>query len=108
MNLGHICLFHKSVCTFFFSANKHKAANLPHSAQREHAFFFFNSEIKIHKNKMSIESLHYRLGHSYTRSLLAGYTDNVWQYIELRVYPDPFCTSCRISTINKSLYKNKH
>ena len=48
-----------------------------------------------------MELLHQILGHRYTRSLLAGDTTNVWQYIELRIYPDPFCTLFQISTINK-------
>ena len=30
-----------------------------------------------------------------------GDTANVWKDIELRIYPDPFCTSCQISSINK-------
>ena len=34
-------------------------------------------------------------------SLLTGDTASVWQYIELRVDPDLFCTSCQISTVNK-------
>ena len=33
--------------------------------------------------------------------MLAGDTDNVWGDIELRIYPDPFCTSCQISSMNK-------
>ena len=41
------------------------------------------------------------MGHSSTKSLLDGYTENIWQDIDLRVYPDPFYTSCQISTINK-------
>ena len=32
---------------------------------------------------------------------MAGYTENVLQYIDIKVDPDPFCTSCQISTINK-------
>ena len=28
-------------------------------------------------------------------------TRNVWQDIEISIDPDPFCTSCQISTINK-------
>ena len=33
--------------------------------------------------------------------MLAGDTANVWEDIELRIYPDPFCTSCQISSMNK-------
>ena len=47
--------------------------------------------------------LHQRLGHRFTRSLLAGDTDNVWEYIELRIYPDPFGTSCQIYSMNKNV-----
>ena len=28
-------------------------------------------------------------------------TSNVWQDIEIVLYPDSFCTSCQISAINK-------
>ena len=28
-------------------------------------------------------------------------TDNVWEYIELRIYPYPFCASCQVSSMNK-------
>ena len=42
----------------------------------------------------------------YTKSLLDVDTANIWQYIELGVYPDPFCISCQISTINKNLRSN--
>ena len=32
---------------------------------------------------------------------MVGDTANLWQDIELRIDPDPFCTSFQISTINK-------
>ena len=32
---------------------------------------------------------------------MAWDTDNVWEYVELRIYPDPFGTSCQISSTNK-------
>ena len=53
------------------------------------------------RKKIALELLHQRLGHRSTRSLLAGDTDNVWEGIELRIDPDPFCTSCQISSMNK-------
>ena len=53
------------------------------------------------RKKIALELLHQRLGHRSTRSLLAGDTDNVWKDIELRIDPDPFCTSCQISPMNK-------
>ena len=46
------------------------------------------------------------LEHRSTRSLLAEDTANVWEDVELRIDPDPFCTSCQISSMNKkSRYK---
>ena len=33
--------------------------------------------------------------------MLAGDTANVWEYIELRIDPDPFFTSCQISSMKK-------
>ena len=38
---------------------------------------------------------------------MAGDTANVWKDIKLRIHPDPFCTSCQISPINKNaMYQN--
>ena len=50
-----------------------------------------------------MELLHQRLGYRSTITLLTGDTVNVWKYIEIRVDPDPFFTSCQISLINKNL-----
>ena len=53
------------------------------------------------RKKIVLELLHQRLGHRSTRSLLAGDTANVWEDAELRIDPDPFCTSCQISSMKK-------
>ena len=45
--------------------------------------------------------MHHRLGHRSNRSLIAGDTANVWEDAELKIDPDPFCTSCKISSMNK-------
>ena len=42
------------------------------------------------RKKIDLELLHQRLGHRSTRSLLAGDTANVWEDVELIIYPDPF------------------
>ena len=52
-------------------------------------------------NKIALELLHQRLGHRSNRSLLAGDTANVWEDVELRIYPYPFGISCQISSMNK-------
>ena len=58
------------------------------------------------RKKIALELLYQGLGHRSTRSLLAGDNANVWEYIELRIDPDPFFTSCQIfSTNKKSGYK---
>ena len=44
------------------------------------------------RKKMALELLHQILDHRSTRSLLDGDADNVWEDIELIIYPDPFCT----------------
>ena len=54
------------------------------------------------RKKIALELLHHRLGHRYTISLLAGYAANIREDVELRIYPDPFCTSCQISSMNKN------
>ena len=82
------------------------AVTLPHSSQRKHAFLGKIME-KSKKNKLperkkiALELLHQRLGHRSTRSLLAGYTANVWEDLELKMYPYTFCTSCQISSMDK-------
>ena len=53
------------------------------------------------RKKIALELLHQRLGHISTRQLLAGDTANVWEDVELRIYPDPFFTSCQISSTTK-------
>ena len=53
------------------------------------------------RKKISLELLHKRLGKRSTRSLLAGDTAYVWEDIEHRIDPDPFCTSCQIYSMKK-------
>ena len=42
--------------------------------------------------KIALELLHQRLGHISIRSLLDGDTANLWEDIDLRIYPDQFFT----------------
>ena len=53
------------------------------------------------RKKIALELLHQRLGHRLTRSLLAGDTANIWDNVEIIIDPDPSCTSCQISSMNK-------
>ena len=53
------------------------------------------------RKKITLEFLHQRLRHISTRSLLAGDTANVWEHVEPRIDPDPFCTSFQIYSMNK-------
>ena len=53
------------------------------------------------RKKIALELLHQRLEHRSTRSFLAGDIANIWEDFELRIDPDPFCTSCKISSMNK-------
>ena len=106
MNLGHTCLFQKGFCAIYFGAKEKNAVTFPHSAQRKHVFLGKIME-KSKKNKVparekiALELLHQILGHRSTRSLLAGDIANIWEDSELRIYPDPLCTSCKISSMNK-------
>ena len=93
----------------YFGAKEDNAATLPHSAQRNHAFTGKIQDVSKKnkypaRKKIALELLHQRLGHRSTRSLLAGDTSNVWKDIELRIDPDPFCTSCQISSMNKKAW----
>ena len=83
----------------YFGAQEKNAVTLPHSAQRKRVFL---GEIKeMSKTKKLSARKKVALELLYTRSSLARDTDNVWEDIELRIYPDPFCTSCQISSMNK-------
>ena len=90
----------------YFGAMDNIAVTLPHSAQRKNSFLGEIME-NSKKNKLparkkiALELLHQRLGHRSTRSLLAGYTANFWEDVELRIDPYPFCTSCH-SSMNKN------
>ena len=107
MYLGYAYIFHKGFCAILFSDNEQNAVTLAHSAQRKHAFLVetkqkSKSQKQIPKKKVSLELLHQRLGYISTRSLISVVTENDCQDIEIRIYPDPFCKSCQISTINKN------
>ena len=104
MNSGHTCLFQKGFCTVYFGSQKKNAVTLPHSAQRKHVFLGkikgMSKKNKLPpKKKIALELLHQILGHRSTISLLDGDNANVWEDVELRIYPDPFCTSCQISSM---------
>ena len=92
MNSGHTCLFQKGFCIVYFGAKEKNAVTLPHSARRKHEFLGKIME-KSKKNKLTsrkktaLESIHQRLGHISTRSLLAGDTENIWDDVELRIDP---------------------
>ena len=111
MNPGYTCLFHKGFCTVFLGAKEDNAVTLLHSAVRKHAFsgkIMEKSRKNPARNKIALELLHQRLGHISTRSLIAGDTSNVWEDVELRLDPDPFCTSCKISSMKKRLGLSFH
>ena len=79
---------------------KKNSVTLPHSAQRKHAFLGEIKEMSKTKKlparkEIDLELLHQILGHRSTRSLLSWDAANVWEDIELIIYPDPFCTSCQ-------------
>ena len=84
----------------YFGTKAKNAITLPHIAQRKHAFLGEIKEISKTKKlrsrkKIALELLHQILGHRFTRSFLTGDIANVWEDIELRIYPYPFFTSCQ-------------
>ena len=92
-------------------AKEDNAVTLPHSAVRKHDFIgksMESSKKNPKRRKIALELMHQRLGHIFTRSLIAGDTANVWEDTELKTDPDPFCTSCKISSINKRLGLSFH
>ena len=97
----------------YFGAKEKNTVTLPHSSQRKHAFLGEIKEMsKTNKlpsrKKVTLELLHQILGHRYTRSLMAGDTDNVLEDIELKIYPHPFCISYQISSMNKNARSKNH
>ena len=106
MNAGNTCLFHKGFCNVYFGSKEKNAVTLPHIAQRKNAFLGKIKEMSKTKKlpsrkKIAQELLHQRLVHRSTVSLLAGDTANVWEELEIRIYPYPFFTSCQITSMNK-------
>ena len=90
----------------YFGTKEDNAVTLPHSALRKHAFSGKIKDVSKKnpaRKKIALELLHQRLGHRSTRSLIAGDTANVWEDVELRIDPDPFCTSCNFFPMNKRL-----
>ena len=90
----------------YFRGKEKNGATLPHSAQWKNSFRGKIKEMSksnklAPRKKFSLELLHHRLGHRYTRSLMAGYNEMFWKEIELRVDPDPFFTSLQISPRKK-------
>ena len=90
----------------YFGAKEQNAVTLTNNAQRKHVFLGGIKKMSKKKKlpareKFAIELFHQRLGHRYTRSFLAWDTANVREYIDLRIYPDPFSTSCQNSSMNK-------
>ena len=106
MNSVYICLCHKRFCMIYFRGKEKNEVTLPYSAQQKHAFWggikkFSKSKKIASRKKVALEILHHRLGHRSTISLMGGDNVNFWSHIELGIYPDPFCTSCKISSIKK-------
>ena len=88
----------------YFAAKEDNAVTLLHSPERQHAFMgksMESSKENPKRKKIALELMHQRLGHRSARSLIAGDTANVWEDAELKIDPDPFCTSCKISSMNK-------
>ena len=112
MNSGYNCLSHKGFFTVYFGKKDINTVTLPHSAQRKHDFFeeikdISKTKILPARKKIALELLHRILYHRSTISLLSVDNVNFWEDIELRIDPDPFCTSCKISSMNKNAgYKN--
>ena len=48
------------------------------------------------RKNIALELLHQILGHRSTRSFSASDTANVWEDVDIRIYPVPFFTSCQI------------
>ena len=55
----------------------------------------------LSRKKIALELLHHRLVHRSTISFMDRDAANVWEDIELRIYPYPFYISCKISLMKK-------
>ena len=93
-------------CMLYFSDKEKNSVTLPHSAHQKHVFLgeiiqMSKSKKIAPRKKVDLELLHHIFGHRSTRSFMAGDTENVWKYIKLGIYTDPFCTSCQIFSMKK-------
>ena len=110
MNLVHTWIFRKGFCMVLFSDKKQNVVTLRHSIQRKIYIFGTNEGKFIITKANSLKEsflgvIPSEIKHRSTRLLLVGYASNVCQEIELRLDPDPYCSSCQTSTINKMLYQ---
>ena len=106
INLVNTCLFLRAFCMVYLGAKEKNLVTLPHNAHRKRTLLGGIKQMSKTKKlpsrkKIALELLHQILGHRSTISLLAGYNANFWKDIELRIYIDPFCTSCQISSMKK-------
>ena len=70
----------------YFGDKEKNKVTLPHSAQRKHVFLGDIKQISksnklAPKKKFALVLLHHRLGHRYTRSLMAEDIANFWKDI---------------------------
>ena len=91
-----------------FSDNEQNTVTLPNSTHtQKHSFLVktkkkSKSQKQIPKNKVSLELFYHMLLHRSSRSLLSVNNKNVWKDTEIRVYFNPFPTSCQIYKIDKN------
>ena len=103
MEAGHACTFHNGFCTLYFGDENTNTIMLAHRTERDRALPMRIRERKRKqtRSQVSLEHLHQCLGHRATRSLLAADAAGLWEDVEIRMDPDPFCTSCKVATITK-------
>ena len=97
--------FSQRVLHGVLQSREEKLSNITTQCTKETCISRGNQEYVIKKipagKKIDLELLNQILGHRSKRSLLSRYTVNIWEDVDLRIYPDPFCTSCQIYSINK-------
>ena len=102
MNLGQTCLLHKGFFTVYFGEKVKMQLHYHIVHKGKHAFW--GKSTKCHRQRNyhpEIKLLCNSCIKYYVTNPPDHCTANVWKDIELRIYPNPFCTSDRISSMNK-------
>ena len=82
--------------------NEPEEGNVPNALNNPEAQDNVHTQPKKRKRVMSLDLMHRRLGHRAAKSLLMADEQNLYSDIKIMPDHDPFCTACKIGTIQSA------